>query len=298
MSSTTTQASLAIVGDVHRHWRREDGHWLERTRPDLAVFVGDLGDEDLPMVRKIAKLQVPKAVILGNHDAYRSFSEKRPSEVLRSSLDALGDDHLAYGVRELPAAGISVIGARPFSWGGKSLRSPEIYEEFYGVGTHEESARMIVDAARSAQHRDLVVIAHNGPKGLSQEPHDIYGKDFGKPGGDWGDEDLQIALGRIADIGMRVRCVIAGHMHHRVIRGGLRTRFLRRGDTLFVNPAVVPRHRRDRSDGSQLSHFMRMTWSRGELVDMDEVWIDSNLNERERWQPTIVDFEPGSSESL
>jgi len=291
MPLPTESATLTVVGDVHRHWRVQDSAWIEASKPDLAVFVGDLGDEDLAMVRRIAGLRVHKVVMLGNHDAHRSFSEKRPTQILRDSLDVLGDDHLAYGVRELPKAGISVIGARPFSWGGKSLRSTEVYREFYGIATHQESATAIIEAARRAQHRDLIVVAHNGPKGLSEEPHDIYGKDFGRPGGDWGDEDLQMALNGIASLGLRVRCVIAGHMHHRVIGGGLRTRFVQRGETLFVNPAVVPRHRKDRDDGVQLAHFMNMSWRRGELQNIEELWVEPEGRVRHRLAPDVVEHQ-------
>ena len=179
---------------------------------------------------------MPKAVILGNHDAWRSFGEKQLSDALNSSLDALGSDHVAYDVREVPSAGVSVVGARPFSWGGPSLRSPELYDELYGVRTMRESAAAIVEAALSAQHRDLVILAHNGPTGLGSNSGDIYGKDFGKPGGDWGDHDLALALQRIEGFGLRVRAVIAGHMHHVLLhpRGAERTRFVQSDWTEYI----------------------------------------------------------------
>ena len=129
----------------------------------------------------------------------------------------------------MPEAGISVVGARPFSWGGQSLRSPELYDEIYGVRTMRQSAAAIVDAARNAQHRDLVILAHNGPLGLGSQTNDIYGKDFGKPGGDWGDYDLALALQRIEGFGLRVREVIAGHMHHRLLHHLRRIGKRRRG---------------------------------------------------------------------
>jgi uncharacterized protein (TIGR04168 family) len=121
-----------------------------------------------------------------------------------------------------------------------------------------QSAAAIVDAARHAQHRDLVILAHNGPLGLGGETHDIFGKDFGKPGGDWGDRDLALAIQRIEGFGLRVRAVIAGHMHHRLVhpRGGERTRFVRREGTLFCNAAYVPRVRQG-EDGEELSYFLR-----------------------------------------
>lgn len=269
------------IGDIHRCWREVDSAYLERTQPDLSLFVGDLGDEDVEMVRRIADLSINKAVILGNHDAWQSFAKKELTPKLNDSLDALGEDHIAYAVREVPAAGISVVGARPFSWGGQSLRSPELYDEIYGVRTMRQSAAAIVDAARNAQHRDLVILAHNGPLGLGSETNDIYGKDFGKPGGDWGDYDLALALQRIEGFGLRVRAVIAGHMHHRLLhpRGAERRRFIQRGDTLFVNCAVVPRVERG-ADGEELSYFVRTKWSGGECQSIEEVWVDTHGDER------------------
>jgi uncharacterized protein (TIGR04168 family) len=192
-------------------------------------------------------------------------------------------------VREVPRAGISVIGARPFSWGGQSLRSPELYDEIYGIHTMRQSAAAIVDAARNAQHRDLVILAHNGPLGLGAEPTDIFGKDFGKPGGDWGDRDLALAIQRIEGTGLRVRAVIAGHMHHKLVhpRGAERTRFLRRGDTLFLNAAYVPRVRTG-PNGQELSYFLRTRWQAGDCVGVEEVWVDVHGDEYEAQPAPIV----------
>jgi uncharacterized protein (TIGR04168 family) len=280
-------ATLTVVGDVHRWWRNADSVYLERTRPDLSLFVGDLGDEDVEIVRKVAELPVEKAVILGNHDAWQSFGRKVSTPKLRESLSLLGDDHIAYAVREVPRAGLSVIGARPFSWGGPSLRSPELYDEIYGIHTMRQSAAAIVDAARNAMHRDLVILAHNGPLGLGSETSDPFGKDFGKPGGDWGDRDLALAIQRIEGFGLRVRAVIAGHMHHKLVhpRGGERTRFVRRGDTLFLNAARVPRVRDD------LSCFLRTRWQGGDCIGVEEVWVDVHGDEREVQAPTIVEID-------
>lgn len=268
-------ATLTIVGDVHRSWRRGDERFLEQGGQVLTLFVGDLGDEDVEMTRRVAALPVPKAVILGNHDAWESFSHKGVSRKLQQCLDTLGPDHLAYAVREVPEAGISIVGARPFSWGGQSLRSVEVYEPLYGVRTQRQSAAKIVQVARKAQHRDIVILAHNGPLGLGGNTNSIYGKDFGKPGGDWGDRDLALALEKLAAQGFRVRCVIAGHMHDRLVhpRGEARKRFVRCGETLFVNPAVVPRVR-EAQDGSEVGYFVRCRFQNGVLLGFEELWVD------------------------
>ena len=287
-----TIANLTVVGDIHRWWRPADATYLERVRPDLTLFVGDLGDEDVEIVRAVANLPIDKVVMLGNHDAWQSFGRKTATDRLRECLALLGEDHLAYSVREVPAAGISVVGARPFSWGGQSLRSPELYDEIYGIHTMRQSAAAIVDAARNAQHRDIVILAHNGPLGLGDETHDIFGKDFGKPGGDWGDRDLALAIQRIEGSGLRVRAVIAGHMHHRLVhpRGGERTRFVRRDGTLFCNAAYVPRVRQG-EDGEELSYFLRTNWRAGECLGLEEVWVDVHGDECEAERPVIRDLD-------
>ncbi|MFZ9881780.1 MAG: TIGR04168 family protein, partial [Phycisphaerales bacterium] len=106
------------------------------------------GDEDPALVREIAGVAAPKVVMLGNHDAWQSCSNKKVTAALRDSLEALGDDHLAYRVRDVHEARISVVGARPFSWGGPSLRAAEVYQELYGFHTMRQSAVRIVEAVR------------------------------------------------------------------------------------------------------------------------------------------------------
>ena len=276
MAPSSTPAEIYVVGDVHKHWRVEDGRFLERMGPAQVLFVGDLGDEDVDIVGEITRLKVPKSVILGNHDAWQSFSIKQPSLKLMASLDLLDGDHLAYEVRDLPEASISIVGARPFSWGGKSLRSPELYDRLYGIKDLESSARRIVDAAQGARFQDLLILAHNGPTGLGERTRDIWGKDFGThPGGDWGDQDLEIAIADLVSQGFRVRCVVAGHMHDRLAnpKGAARVRFVTKDDTFYVNPAVVPRLQVMNSN-EIWGHFVRMQWLRGELLRVEEIWVD------------------------
>ncbi|MAJ60185.1 MAG: hypothetical protein CBC48_09415, partial [bacterium TMED88] len=72
-------------------------------------------------------------------------------------------------------------------------------------------------------------------------PTDLWGCDFDEAGGDWGDPDLSAALEYAEKIGKRVLAVVAGHMHWRTRGGELRISQVRRNETLFVNPALVPR---------------------------------------------------------
>ncbi len=289
-SSHPSTSSIVILGDLHSQWRLEDRTYLEQGDQEMVLFVGDLGDEDPEIVRSIKSVRAPKAVILGNHDAWQSFSHKAPTNNLHRSVEILGDDHLAYSVRECPRAGISLVGARPFSWGGADIRSPEVYDDFFGITSMGESASAIVKAAYRAEHDDIVIVAHNGPTGLGEEPYSIFGKDFGRrPRGDFGDIDLMWAIERLRKSGKRVRAVIAGHMHDKLShpRGGLRTRFVRQNGIDYINTAVVPRLRKLR-DGTFVRHYVETEWEDGELVHTEEIWVDNTGEVRES---SVPDFE-------
>lgn len=297
MGGSSDLAHVLLVGDVHRAWREADRRYVEAADASVCVFVGDLGDEDVGMVEAIAATEAPILVMLGNHDAWASFSRRKSTTALHRSLEILGDRHLGYTRRELPEAGVTIIGARPFSWGGPSLRSPELYSALYDVSTMEESAERIVALADQAEHDDLLVIAHNGPAGLSTDPQDIWGKDFGKIGSvaDWGDRDLELALAEIRRRGKRVVAVVAGHMHDRLKRpvGGRRTRFVRRAGTTFVNPAVVPR--RANRDGVEAGYFARLSFDCGRLVSVDEVWAGPDADAVAEWSARVLDIDADTS---
>jgi len=72
VSSFPRTYKIAVIGDVHDQWEIEDNLALEALQVDLALFVGDFGNESLEIVGRIASLSLPKAVILGNHDAWYS----------------------------------------------------------------------------------------------------------------------------------------------------------------------------------------------------------------------------------
>lgn len=58
-----TTLRLAVVGDVHKQWDTErDPEALRALGVDVAVFVGDLADEDANFVSGVAAVGFPKAV--------------------------------------------------------------------------------------------------------------------------------------------------------------------------------------------------------------------------------------------
>ena len=104
----------------------------------------------------------------------------------------------------------------------------------------QESAGALLRLVDQVSTPTLLILAHNGPRGLGDRAHDIWGCDFQDEEGDWGDPDHEVAVARAVERGLRT-VVVAGHMHHRVRGGGRRVWQTIRDEVLYVNPARVPR---------------------------------------------------------
>ncbi|MAK15207.1 MAG: TIGR04168 family protein [Cyanobium sp. MED195] len=244
---------LAIAGDLHGDWTFDDEQLLDQLKPDAVLFVGDLSDGDLRLVKAITRLNRPCAVILGNHDRGRD----RSGEKLRQQLLMLGELDCSWRMRNWSSPPVAIIGCRPCSSGG-GFHLSEAVRSVFGPVTEEESANRIVQAASGAPETwPLVLLAHSGPTGLGSDASSICGRDWKHPHIDWGDRDLAIAVEamrrhRAADL------VVFGHMHH-CLRGGKGERLTFHRDrygTAYVNAACVPRSGSDES-GQTLIHF---TW--------------------------------------
>ena len=244
---------LAIAGDLHGDWTFDDEQLLDQLKPDAVLFVGDLGDGDLRLVKAITRLNRPCAVILGNHDRGRD----RSGEKLRQQLLMLGELDCSWRMRNWSSPPVAIIGGRPCSSGG-GFHLSEAVRSVFGPVTEQESANRIVQAASGAPETwPLVLLAHSGPTGLGSDASSICGRDWKHPHIDWGDRDLAIAVEamrrhRAADL------VVFGHMHH-CLRGGKGERLTFHRDrygTAYVNAACVPRSGSDES-GQTLIHF---TW--------------------------------------
>jgi len=85
---------------------------------------------------------------------------------------------------------------------------------------------------------DLIFLAHNGPLGMGDEPHAMWGCDFKPGGGDWGDPDLTAAIDHARSLGKRVLAVIGGHMHLRTKQGKERLWMQEIRNTLYINAAA------------------------------------------------------------
>ncbi|KAK2994322.1 hypothetical protein RJ640_009463 [Escallonia rubra] len=220
--------------------------WMQ---PDLVLFTGDLGNENVELVRSIADLRFPKAVILGNHDAWTTtkFSVMRKDPV-QLQLECLGEEHVGYRRLDFPMLKLSIVGGRPFSCGGDQLFRKRLLSARYGVHNMAGSANKIYGAAVGApEDHCLVLLAHNGPTGLGSNIYDICGRDWVSGGGDHGDPDLAHAISQLKETKkLPVPLVVFGHMHKELAYGnGLRKMVVVGDDsTIYLNGAIVPRVKR------------------------------------------------------
>ena len=135
---------------------------------------------------------------------------------------------------------IGLITARPHAMGPDRFYFRRYMAQAHAVRSDQDSAerlKQLVDAAPG----QLVFLAHNGPSGLGEQSTDIWGCDFRKEEGDFGDLDLERAIEHARRRGKRVRAVVAGHMHHALRGGGHRRWQLEKDGTLYLNAARVPR---------------------------------------------------------
>ncbi len=274
---------IAVVGDVHDQWEAEDGEALHSLGVDLVLFVGDFGNESVGVVRAIASLDLPKAVILGNHDAWYSASEwgrkrcpynRKKEDWVQDQLDALGETHVGYGKLDFPELNLTVVGSRPFSWGGEVWKNIDFYEKRYGVTSFEESSSRIVEAANSATSDIIIFLGHNGPFGLGDRPDDPCGKDWEPVGEDFGDPDFADALAQTKHLGKSIPLVTFGHMHHhlRYTDDELRTCVAKSPDgTVYLNAASVPRIVQNGSD--RLRNFFLVSLQAGVVSEISLVWV-------------------------
>ncbi len=275
--------TLAVVGDVHDQWEPADQDALHQLGVDLVLFVGDLGNESVDVVRAIAALDLPKAVILGNHDAWYTATDwgrkkcpydRRLENRFQQQLDLLGDVHVGYGSLDFPQFGLSVVGARPFSWGGSEWKYTDFYETHYGVGSFLESTDRIVQAAQQAQFETLLMLGHCGALGLGDRPEDPCGKDWQPLGGDHGDPDMAAAITLLRKTPKTIPLVAFGHMHHtlRHTKHQLRTPVALRQGTLYLNAARVPRIVQE--EQLRRRNFSLVQLHQGRVLEVSLVWVD------------------------
>lgn len=281
---------IVIVGDVHDDWNlEEDSKALELLQPDLVLFTGDFGNENVKLVRSIAALKMAKAAILGNHDAWntQSFSEKG-KDAVQLQLESFGEEHVGYKRLDFHSLKLSVIGGRPFSCGGERLFRKQLLTKRYGVQNMKESANRICEAALGTpKNHSIILLAHNGPTGLGSNMNDICGRDWVRSGGDHGDPDLAVAISQLkATTEYPIPLVVFGHMHKELAFGNGPRKMIVVGDdnTIYLNGAIVPRVKRFPISNSTsttttpnpqptLRAFTLIDSKNGNLINITETWV-------------------------
>ncbi|MBE9095440.1 TIGR04168 family protein [Tychonema sp. LEGE 07203] len=283
----TKAIKIAVVGDVHDRWEPEDGEALKRLGVDLVLFVGDFGNESVDVVRAIAQLDIPKAAVFGNHDAWYTATEwgrsqcpydRQKENWVKQQLDLMGEAHVGYSKRDFPELGLTVVGSRPFTWGGSEWRYNDFYSEWFGVESFEESARRIAGAAADADCENVIFLGHTGPTGLGEAPGDPCGRDWKPLGGDWGDPDFAEAIDRTRSSGKHVPLVTFGHMHHKLrhTKHELRKSVKVSAEgTVYLNAASVPRI--VERDCSKLRNFSIVLLENGTVSEASLVWLGEDL---------------------
>jgi uncharacterized protein (TIGR04168 family) len=280
---TSKMLKIAVVGDVHDQWEDEDATALKALEVDLVLFVGDFGNESVDVVRRVASLDIPKAVVMGNHDAWYSATEwgrkkcpydRTQEDWVQLQLDLLGETHVGYSKLDFPDFDLTVVGGRPFTWGGPEWRFADLCKERYGVQDQEESALKIFQAVKSAAHETIIFLSHNGPSGLGEKPEDPCGKDWHPIGGDYGDPDLAEAISRSMTTGKHISLVTFGHMHHtlRHTKKEIRKRLFKSPEgTIYLNAATVPRI--VEKDEEKLRNFSMVQMENGSVSQAASIWV-------------------------
>ncbi|BAZ44978.1 metallophosphoesterase [Chondrocystis sp. NIES-4102] len=286
MTQIKEQITIAVIGDVHNLWDYQDQIALEHLGVDLVLFVGDFGNEAVDIVSQVAAVKLPKAVILGNHDAWYSASswgrskapyDQTKEDRVQQQLDLLGEAHVGFSAQNFPQLNLSVVGSRPFSWGGLTWRNSKFYGDRYQVNSFEESTAQIVRSAQNTTYNTVILIGHNGPFGLGAQPEAICGRDWKMEGGDYGDPDFASAIASINDLGKSIPLVTFGHMHHNLKYPTRKRRNIIEvvNETVYLNAACVPRVVKT-SDNVKRS-FSLVSMSCGVVQSISLVWLNQDL---------------------
>lgn len=291
---------IALIGDVHGRWNLLDVEFFNENAYGGVLFTGDLpiaaGAEKI--AEHMAGLTVPAWLIPGNHDSVtlvQLLAEirnqrfmihwtargqlKRYNNLLRSlgRVVAGGYSHHRLPV-ERAGKPLYLVMGRPFSMGGDVLGCAPFLRKKYHVHNKKQSTKLIVETVRQCDG-PVLVLSHNGPAGLGDRATDIWGCDFRKEEGDFGDSDLARALSEIeVEHPGKVLGVVAGHMHHALKgehKGRTRRWFLRDDNRFYLNGARVPRIRRLREGDNHIWHYFQeldfSDWEQGGDIQFYEV---------------------------
>jgi uncharacterized protein (TIGR04168 family) len=289
----TQAATIGVIGDVHLHWDDKDVGFFNSAGYDLLLFVGDLAGytqvRGLRVARSLRKLRVPAMCIPGNHDGLHAFqlgSEIAPrahrfrnaftrgqARRCRNLDRALGDVELvAYSRHRLAPGGVplNIVVGRPHSIGGRRLACIRHLAAAYGIDSMKASSARLKSLVDACDDAPILFLAHNGPSGLGKRANSIWGCDFRRKEEDWGDRDLEEAVGYANGNGRKVLATVAGHMHRKTKSGKQRPAQMEKDGVLYVNAAEVPRHRK--INGARKRHHVKLTVTEGSAT-AEDLWV-------------------------
>ena len=252
-----------------------DVRLLSKIQPDFVLFVGDISEGNIRILKKINFLDIPSYVILGNHD--RGYDKS--GEILMKQILILKDKFCGWKLKIFNNQ-VNILGARPCSSGGGYFLSREM-RGVYGPLTEEESVKKIIKCSMAAREDlPLIIMAHSGPLGLGSEPNSICGKDWKAPSMDWGDRDLSLAISTIQK-DRTVDLVIFGHTHDELKRNlGKRDMFLfDKCGTAYLNCAIVPRYKKTQNE-EILINFSWIEFENKKLTFISQRWYSELGNLR------------------
>lgn len=281
---------IAVIGDIHSQFDETDVRAFNDSDYDAILIVGDLPGRThagtLGIASQLSRLSKPSYFMPGNHDgvslvqliaeikANESLIERshhrqfKRCEQLKEALGPL--QYCGYSLHNLDLRGkrFHLLGARPHSMGGPNLGFRPYLKAVFGVSSFADSAARLKTLFDRCTE-PVLILAHNGPTGLGESRDDIFGCDFKREEGDFGDSDLQEAIEYARSQGKRVLAVAAGHMHHRVRGGGERTTHLFVNGVHYLNAARVPRIWKE--SGKVCRHHAKITISEDWSVICDQV---------------------------
>lgn len=248
---------FALIGDIHGYWNERDIDYFNTSDYDYLFFTGDLLGSPFLKKPDFSNLKKRSYLIPGNWDGtsfWGIFGEVLGSPTL-IQLGSMGQSRrerrfynntrplslLAYSSVVLSKdLDLSLIVGRPHAMGGGVSFLPSLRKTF-GISSLEDSIDKYKALIEKTKEKNLFFLSHNGPLGLGKERNSIYGADFKKTGGDFGDEDLQVAIEYAKSIGKKIPVVLSGHMHHKIGNNKERETLHYSGGTFYVNGAKVPR---------------------------------------------------------
>lgn len=282
---------IALVGDLHAAWDDADAAYFGSSDYQKVLVTGDLGNSGrgngVTIARSLSRIPRDTLVIPGNNDArdyaaivaelqYQAgrgellaglVSSRRGSMLGRYRVQICG-----YSLHPMRFDGFdfTLVAARPFAMGGSDLSFPKDLSDLFQVDSMEASTERLKALVDEVATDHVVFFAHNGPSGLGADRESPFGRDFHPEAGDWGDRDLAEAVAHAKRRGLKVLCVLAGHMHWSLRGGGNRTWHVEEEGVLYVNAARVPRHV-GREQGIR-RHHLALTLT-PERASVEEVWV-------------------------